>query len=487
MRGAGVISMRRGKIQSGLVVLLSMCGLLWLGDIHAIAGGSVPTPVSAKVITPGAAVHSGPGDNYYLTDTLPEGEQVEVYRRRDDGWCAIRPPADSFSWVFASNLQLDDEGLAKVTKDNAASRVGSRLSSHRDVVQVRLRKGETVKVLGKDDAGSETWYKIAPPAGEFRWVAANCLAIADAANGGDAEGSGSVTRVSHDEPAASASVGAATEFSAPPLVSMSDAAPPNVTPIANATKPPAASTATSTPSTFSAPATKATSTPPPAIASPPSAVATKQDPTPPKADITPVATPIAASPEIAQQLSELELRLSRMVAEPPATWNTDALQQSAQQLLSKADTAADRDAVKATLAKIDRFGSIQRRSIAITGGGATLGVTNGTISASAITALPAVGLTGAGAVNATSGAAGRFDAVGVLRPVVSHRPGAPQFALVDDRGQVVTFITATPDVNLQPYLGRRIGVVGSRGYIPEFHRAHVMASRVTPLGDTVLR
>jgi uncharacterized protein YgiM (DUF1202 family) len=487
MRDAGVISMHRGKIQSGLVVLISMCGLLWLGAVSAVAGGSVPTPVSAKVITPGAPVHSGPGDNYYLTDTLPEGEQVEVYRRRDDGWCAIRPPAESFSWVFASNLQLDDEGLAKVTKDNAASRVGSRLSSHRDVVQVRLRKGETVKVLGKDDAESETWYKIAPPAGEFRWVAANCLAIADVANGSDTEETRSVTRASHDEPAASASTGTASEFSAPPLVSAADPAPPSVAPLSNASKPAAVSTTTNTPSTFSAPATKTAASPLPAIATAPVAVTTQQLLTPPKADITPVATPTAASPEIAQQLSDLELRLSRMVAEPPATWNIDALQQSAQQLLSKSDNAADRDAIKVTVAKIDRFASIQRRSTALTAGGVIPGAANGSISPSAITTLPAVGQIGAAASSATSGAAGQFDAVGVLRPVVSHRPGAPQFALVDDRGQVVSFITATPDVNLQPYLGRRIGVVGSRGYIPEFHRAHVMASRVTPLGDTVLR
>jgi hypothetical protein len=70
---------------------------------------------------------------------------------------------------------------------------------------------------------------------------------------------------------------------------------------------------------------------------------------------------------------------------------------------------------------------------------------------------------------------------------VSKRPGAPQFALVDDRGQVISFVTPTPDVNLQPYLGHRIGVTGSRGYIPEFQRAHVTAGRVSPLGARIVR
>jgi hypothetical protein len=83
--------------------------------------------------------------------------------------------------------------------------------------------------------------------------------------------------------------------------------------------------------------------------------------------------------------------------------------------------------------------------------------------------------------------AGRYDAVGILRPVVSRRPGAPQFALVDDRGQVISFVTPSPDVNLQPYLGHRVGITGNRGFIPEFNRAHVTAGRVTPLTQGLLR
>jgi hypothetical protein len=77
--------------------------------------------------------------------------------------------------------------------------------------------------------------------------------------------------------------------------------------------------------------------------------------------------------------------------------------------------------------------------------------------------------------------------VGILRPVVSRRPGAPQFALVNAQGQVITFVTPSPDVNLQPYVGQRIGISGSRGYIPEFKRAHVTAGRVSPLNERMVR
>jgi hypothetical protein len=167
-----------------------------------------------------------------------------------------------------------------------------------------------------------------------------------------------------------------------------------------------------------------------------------------------------------------------MVAESPATWNIAPLEQAAEQLLARADSVADREAVKVTLGKIDRFAAIQRRFV----------------GANSVAAGPPVGLpiTGIGpatgaAGEANTGVTSPYDAVGILRPVVSRRPGAPQFALVNAQGQVVTFVTPSPDVNLQPYIGQRIGVTGSRGYIPEFRRAHVTAGRVTPLGERILR
>ena len=45
---------------------------------------------------------SGPGKNYYPTDKLHKGEKVEIYRHDPGGWCAIKPPRQSFSWVSAS-------------------------------------------------------------------------------------------------------------------------------------------------------------------------------------------------------------------------------------------------------------------------------------------------------------------------------------------------------------------------------------------------
>ena len=133
------------------------------------------TPYEARVVATGAPVQSGPGENYYPTDTLAQGDVVEVYKEKTGGWLAIRPPVNSFSWVASRELKKRDDGLAEIVKDDVASRIGSRLNDKHNAAQVRLKKGELVEVLDEDQLGDETWYKIAPPAGEFRWIQASLV------------------------------------------------------------------------------------------------------------------------------------------------------------------------------------------------------------------------------------------------------------------------------------------------------------------------
>jgi len=430
------------------VLAFVVLGLLLATDVTAQNSVSEVRPIKAQVTSPGAAVRSGPGDSYYLTDTLPQDTVVEVYRRQPDGWCAIRPPADSFSWVFAQNVRMIDDGIAEVNKRDVAARVGSRMSSQRDVVQVRLHQGEKVVILGGDErAGSQRggrlWYKIAPPAGEFRWVRASDIGLAnEPPEPGDQfqplDVDHHVTTAALEEPVGGTATGVAAGPPAPAKTNQTTTAP----------KQGQWSAATSEPKSKSS-----------------------------LPDITPIGSGSATRGSLSQQLGDLELRLSRMVAESPATWNIAALEQTAESLLSSADTVTDRQAVKVTLAKIDRFAAIQRRYAAANP--ATSPATSGVAMDNATSAGPA------GASHAAAPAP--YDAVGVLRPVVSRRPGAPQFALVNPAGQVVAFVTPSPDVNLQPYVGQRIGVTGSRGYIPEFRRTHVTAGRVTPLQERILR
>ena len=138
------------------------------------ARGDQTFPYKAYVTSGEVYVRSGPGKNYYPTSKLKTGDQVEVYRHDPGGWFAIRPPSGSFTWVSARYLEKSSHGLAKVVGDQVAARVGSEFSDIRDVIQVRLHRGEVVEILETKEfrSGPEagTWCKVAPPSGEFRWV-----------------------------------------------------------------------------------------------------------------------------------------------------------------------------------------------------------------------------------------------------------------------------------------------------------------------------
>ncbi len=125
-------------------------------------------PVKARIAANNVYVRGGPGQNYYPTQKLDYGDEVEVYRRDPGGWLAIRPPRESYSWVSARYLKMVEPDIAVVTAEDVVARVGSQLSDKRDIWQVKLRRGEELRVL--ENAGA--WLKVAPPSGEFRWISA---------------------------------------------------------------------------------------------------------------------------------------------------------------------------------------------------------------------------------------------------------------------------------------------------------------------------
>ncbi len=163
-------------------LLVFLMGLFTLAV--SSTSGEQTFPYKACVMVDGTEIHSGPGKSYYPTDKLQKGDYLEVYRHDPGGWCAVKPPEGSYTWIAGQYLKLQDQNLAVVTEDDVAACVGSRLSNDRDVIQVHMRKGETVEILGVREIlrereipgnNSQIWYKIAPPAGEFRWVLKNIL------------------------------------------------------------------------------------------------------------------------------------------------------------------------------------------------------------------------------------------------------------------------------------------------------------------------
>lgn len=405
-------------LRPALLVLLASTGLS-----PCVAGDE--KPYHAVVKPGGAQVLAGAGPHYYQTAELPEGSQVEVYQHSDSGYCAIRPPEGSFSWVPASAVQMLEDGVGEVVRDNAPSRVGSLLHQRRDAVHVRLNKGERVRVLAQTEIENVGWLQIAPPAGEFRWVSAGRLSRVTEPKRGEAD-SGWVQTASHQ--------------TAEPTTTPTNQARAQ----ANQASPDAQAEVTGVKPQTGAPA----------------------------ADAAPVVTG-----DFGVRLAELEVELARQVAEIPTLWRLDLVEQQAAALLSEARTEPQRQAVRQLAARVDRFAKVAARYRTIRSTPPSVRLTKSTIgAASAVSPAPNGAPTGAGA----------YDAMGTLRPVVSKRPAAPQYALVDAEGKIVSFVTASPEMNLGPLIGKRVGVSGQRGFMPEYQQQHLTASRVTPV-DTMLR
>ena len=131
-------------------------------------------PYIAQVIEDETTVYSSPGNDGYETQKLKAGDKVEVYQVNPDGWAAVRPPIGSFSWVSGSYLEVGLDNIGTVKTDQLSSRVGSQLGEMCKTVQIQLKMGEKVVLLDRvetpENEASPIWYKIVPPAGEFRWI-----------------------------------------------------------------------------------------------------------------------------------------------------------------------------------------------------------------------------------------------------------------------------------------------------------------------------
>jgi N-acetyl sugar amidotransferase len=69
----------------------------------------------------------------------------------------------------------------------------------------------------------------------------------------------------------------------------------------------------------------------------------------------------------------------------------------------------------------------------------------------------------------------QMETTGRLATVISRRPDAPRWALVDGTNNVLVFVTPQPGVNLAPLVGQQVTVRGSKGYMPEYKRPYLVA------------
>ncbi len=161
-----------------------------------------------------------------------------------------------------------------------------------------------------------------------------------------------------------------------------------------------------------------------------------------------------------------------MVVDEPSTWSFSALRLRAESWLDRANTAEERGNARLVLNKIARFEDLKQRCDSVTAMREQNAVSNRFLDGLKRTMEKAA---------AMADPEKQFDGVGQLQEVVSAKLGAPRYALVDEAGNVKYYLTPAPGVNLQNYIGRQVGVTGTRGYMPEQRAQHITARHVTSL------
>ena len=148
--------------------------LLLVSTLSAFASASDPQTV--YVVETSTHTRSGPSSDDYRTDSLSHGQSLTAFGETKDGWLAVQPPPGSFDWVPADAIEIQPGGqTGVVVEDKIRAWIGTHLGRARQYgYQVLLAKEEIVTILGKAQRegpeGPQTWYKIVPPSGEFRFV-----------------------------------------------------------------------------------------------------------------------------------------------------------------------------------------------------------------------------------------------------------------------------------------------------------------------------
>lgn len=391
------------------------------------ADESFPYQVAVKARD--VTARSGPGAQYYATGHLARGDEIHVHSRDAAGWLAIRPPVGSFNWVEAKKLRMtDDPDLAKVVGSNAVAWVGSQLGAIEDHKwQVKLNAGESVQLMSRQSlaiySGDEPrdFYQIAPPAGEFRWVHEHDIEpIVEQAAAADAPTEVQLAqfRVVVNEPVEDSTVRDG-------FVARDDSVTSTRTPAAR-------------------------------VAS-----------LPPRASFRPSEANLE---DFASLVKQIDVELAETVSQEPSQWKLASLRLDAEALVEQSETTLHRGTARLLLEKIKEFEKLQLRYAGIDGLEPA-----GPPSDSGAESRP-------GDAESLSDFDPRFDGRGWLLPVHSSRQASPPYALLDQQGQILKFISPAPGLNLHRYLRKEVGIFGQRSRAEFLNKPHLTADRIVDIG-----
>ena len=449
-------------VRCAVVAVSLMAGLA----VRADEGGrsSALLPVTVPVAADHLYLRCGPGDDFYPTERLVAGTEVEVWSIDASGYCAVRPVKGGFSWVLARDVQAEaksDTTTGIVVTDATVARVGSQLNDLRHVTQVALEAGERVTIIERvriaEGRHAGDWLRIEPPAGEFRWAWGGDLALplalapaaplTDQLPGGGLAAAGEAIEAIRD--AGDAVTQAVAEFDAAHAAPPPEEKPSGMSRLLAGWLPRGTNV-------FDR-ATPAT--PPPAVSA-------------------------GAAAASGDELADIDLALSLAVTGPSETWNLAPLRERLRLASTRATAQGDRTRAQAIDARLSRFEAIQGRQQSLAANPAAdaeplrLGGMWSSLSSLGTRPVRPGVLPGGRPAGGqpTWTPPDQMEASGRLATVISRRPEAPRWAVVDESNNVLAFVTPQPGVNLGPLVGQQVSVRGARGYMPEYKRPYLVAS-----------
>lgn len=418
-----------------------LCLLMLAGILPLAATALASEPYKGRVTTAQVFTRSGPGQNYYPTAYLEKNTVVDVYREDVGGWLAIRPTEGEFSLVRADDLSYGvDRRIAHVQTAEAPAFVGSQISDQHHITHVKLDQDEPLEVLGivelrdPETGKKEAFYRIAPPAGEFRWINKHfveAIGIQPRPQGQKVDSAAMAESIQDDE------------FWKANEQKLSVVRP----------------------------------------------VSYDEESDQPGASITPELQPLGEiGPGTSLNLIELELHVSRECIKPVEEWNFKPLKDQAKRLIVEGETPLERGKARLLLEKIDQFNDLYERKLA-----AKEVMANTSIPLKT----PLVRDEDLGEVEPSTDPAAsfkkdgfdpRYDGKGWLMPVITRASSSrnpnqytPPFALTDSQGNVLQFVSPSPGLNLRRYARMQVGIYGQISPLDQYTKQHLTAHRVVVL------
>jgi hypothetical protein len=219
---------------------------------------------------------------------------------------------------------------------------------------------------------------------------------------------------------------------------------------------------------------------------------------------------------VTSELEDLTLQLNAVAQREPNLWNLGPLRARAEALIESGSNALERGKARLMLEKIEEFEQLQQRHIRAERGlppdeptsprASTASANSnqpagfdfvsagvGRLANSAANPLansaanPTMNVNAAASQGGIGGAAAgpriepRFDGTGWLLPVHSTKRVAPPYALLDDNGKVLQYVTPAPGLNLHRYERRRVGLYGQKTQTRSLNAPHLTAHRLVDL------